>query len=320
MNLFSNHHSYNRMYKEGELTLGFHIPLENYQFGTPTMEKQVELSQLAEHYGFTSLWLRDVLLEDPSFGDPAVGQIYDMLIYLTYLASQTKEIALGTSAIVLSLRHPLRVAKEIATIDRLFPERLIMGVSSGDRRADFHGLNVNHDNRGDRFVEAFHYLNKVLYEEYPSIRSSLGVIQGSNLVPKPTKRIPTMITGFAQQSMDRFAKNGDGWMYYPRSPHLQAEAIRQWRELVEQYHPGVFKPFTQPMHLDLSENPNEMPTPIRLGFRVGRNRLVELLNIYKEIGVNHLFFALFDSRRPAEEVIHELGKEILPHFPAIKQK
>jgi luciferase-type oxidoreductase len=319
MSIFSNHHSYNRMYKEGELTLGFHIPLENYQFGTPTMEKQVELSQLAEHYGFTGLWLRDVLLEDPSFGESAVGQIYDMLIYLTYLASQTKEIALGTSAIVLSLRHPLRVAKEIATIDRLFPERLIMGVSSRDRRADFHGLNVNHDDRGDRFVEAFHYLNKVLYEEYPSIRSSLGVIQGSNLVPKPTKRIPTMIAGFAQQSMDWFAKNGDGWMYYPRSPHLQAEAIRQWRELVEQYHPGVFKPFTQPMHLDLSENPNEMPTPIRLGFRVGRNRLVELLNIYKEIGVNHLFFALFDSRRPAEEVIHELGEEILPHFPAIKQ-
>lgn len=71
-----------------------------------------------------------------------------MLIYLTYLASHTKEIALGTAAVVLSLRHPLRVAKEIATIDQLFPERLIMGVSSGDRRADFDGLNVNHEERG----------------------------------------------------------------------------------------------------------------------------------------------------------------------------
>ncbi|MFJ8511645.1 LLM class oxidoreductase [Lysinibacillus xylanilyticus] len=318
MSEFSNYRSYNRMYKEGELTLGLHIPLENYRFDTPTMEKQVELSQLAENYGFTSLWFRDVILEDPAFGDPAVGQIYDMLIYLTYLASQTKEIALGTSAIVLALRHPLRVAKEIATIDQLFPERLIMGVSSGDRRADFHGLNIQHDDRGQRFIEAFQYLNQVLYEEFPSIRSSLGVIQGSNLVPKPTKRIPTMITGYSQQSMEWFAKNGDGWMYYPRSPYLQAETIRQWRELVEQYWPGVFKPFTQPMHLDLSEDPNEMPTPIRLGFRVGRNRLIELLNIYKEIGVNHLFFALFDSKRPAEEVIHELGQEVLPHFPAIK--
>lgn len=96
------------------------------------------------------------------------------------------------------------------------------------------------------------------------------------------------------------------------------QAIEKWRQLVKEYHPGVFKPFSQPMHLDLSEDPNEMPTAIRLGFRIGRNRLIELLNIYKEIGVNHLFFALFDSKRPADVVIQELGEEVLPHFPAIK--
>lgn len=52
MSIFSKHDGYSRMYKEEELTLGLHIPLENYQFDTPTMEKQVELSQLAELYGF----------------------------------------------------------------------------------------------------------------------------------------------------------------------------------------------------------------------------------------------------------------------------
>lgn len=318
MTLFPNHKAYNRMYKEKEMTLGLHIPLENYQWETPTMEKQVELSQMAERYGFTSLWFRDVLLQDPQFGDPATGQIYDILIYLTYLASKTKEIALSTSAVVLPLRHPLRIAKEVSTIDNLFPERLIMGVSSGDRRADFLGLNVNHATRGELFVESFHYLHEVLNKDYPTINSSLGSIQGANLVPKPTKRIPTMITGYSQQNIDWFAANGDGWMYYPQPPHLQAELIKRWRDLVETYHPGIFKPFSQPMHLDLAEDPNEMPSPIRLGFRAGRNTLIELLNIYKEIGVNHLFFALFDSQRPVEEVIHELGEEVIPHFPAHK--
>ena len=71
-------------------------------------------------------------------------------------------------------------------------------------------------------------------------------------------------------------------------------------ELVEDYHPDVFKPFIQPMHLDLSEDPNERPTPIRLGYRTGRKALIELLDIYKSIGVNHLFLALFDGQRPAE--------------------
>lgn len=320
MNNFHEHHAYQRMYQENELTLGLHIPLENYQFQTPTMEKQVELAQLAENLGFASLWFRDVLLQDPSFGDPATGQIYDMFIYLTYLASKTKEIALGTSAVVLSLRHPLRVAKEIATIENLFPERLIMGVSSGDRRADFKGLGILHEDRGNRFVESFQYLQNVLYKDFPIISSSMGEINGANLVPKPTKRVPTMITGYSQQDMAWFAEHGDGWMYYPRSPFQQEGTIQHWRSLVKQYHPGTFKPFTQPMHLDLSENPNEGPTPIRLGYRIGRNALIDLLNIYKEIGVNHLFFALFDSQRPAEEVIQELGEEVIPHFPTIKNK
>ncbi|SDW57662.1 luciferase-type oxidoreductase, BA3436 family [Marininema mesophilum] len=318
MNPFLQHKAYSRMYKEGELTLGLHIPLENYQFETPTMEKQVELAQLAENLGFTSLWFRDVLLEDPNFGDPAVGQIYDMMIYLTFLASQTKEIALGTAAAVLPLRHPLRVAKEIATIDQLFPERLLLGVSSGDRRADFGALGVSHPNRGKLFIKAFDYLNEVLYKEFPRIDTSVGSIHNANLVPKPTNRIPTFITGYAQQDMEWFAQHGDGWMYYPRSPHDQEVTIKRWRELVEEYQPGVFKQFSQPMHLDLAEDPNEIPRPIRLGFRIGRNYLIELLNIYKHAGVNHLFFALFDSQRPAEEVIQELGEEVVPHFPGLK--
>lgn len=92
MNNFHNHKAYQRMYQENELTLGLHIPLENYQFQTPTMEKQVELAQLAENLGFSSLWFRDVLMQDPSFGDPATGQIYDMFIYLTYLQAKRKKL------------------------------------------------------------------------------------------------------------------------------------------------------------------------------------------------------------------------------------
>ena len=91
MEKFANHFGYNRMFAKDQLTLGVHIPIENYQFHTPTMEKQVELVQKAEQYGFTGVWLRDVLLQDPDFGDPATGQIYDMMIYLTYLASKTEK-------------------------------------------------------------------------------------------------------------------------------------------------------------------------------------------------------------------------------------
>jgi len=316
--MFEQHLTYQRMYKECELTLGLHVPLENYQMKRPTMTHQVELAQAAETYGFTTLWLRDVILEDPKFGDPAVGQIHDIMIFGTHLLSQTKKIALGTSALVLPLHHPLRLAKEVATIEALFPERFIMGISSGDRQADFKGLRVDHASRGTQFREALSYLEKVLYEHYPKINSPYGNIQQATLVPNLKQRIPTMITGFAQQDLDWIGQNGDGWMYYPQSPGRQLEAINAWRVSAARHNHTIFRPFSMPMHLDLAEDPDEGATPIRLGFRVGRNKLIELLKIYQEIGVNHLFFALFDSQRPADEVIHELGEYVLPHFPPHK--
>ncbi|NEU59934.1 TIGR03571 family LLM class oxidoreductase [Paenibacillus sp. ALJ109b] len=318
--MYEHHQAYQRTYREGELTLGLHIPLENYHMKTPTMAHQIELAQTAETYGFTSLWLRDAILEDPNFGDPAVGQIYDILIFGTHLLSQTKQIAIGTSALVLPLRHPLRLAKEVATIESLFPERLIMGVSSGDRLADFKGLGVEHLSRGAQFREGLSYLEKALYEHYPTIDSRYGHIEQATLVPKLKQRIPTMITGFAQQDLDWLGVNGDGWMYYPQAPLRQLEVINAWRESAARQYQSAFRPFTMPMHLDLAEDPDEDATPIRLGFRIGRNKLLELLKIYKKIGVNHLFFALFDSLRPADEVIHELGEYVLPHFLPLENR
>ncbi|WP_214760402.1 LLM class oxidoreductase [Exiguobacterium sp. s146] len=314
--MFNNHKSYNRMYREGELTLGLHIPLENFKMRTPTLERQVELAQQADDYGFTALWLRDVLLKDPNFLDPAVGQIYDMLIYWTHLLGQTKNIALGTSALVLPLRHPLRSAKEVATIEALFPERLILGISSGDRRADFKGLGIDHPTRGALFKESLRVMEQALYHNYPTIDSLYGEVHEATLVPRPKKRIPTMITGFAQQDMDWLGQHGDGWMYYPQAPFAQEQVLTAWREAGQTYGKG-FRPFSMPMHLDLSHDPDELPTPIRLGFRIGRNPLIKLLEAYRGIGVNHLFFALFDGQRPADEVIEELGEYVLPHFPPL---
>ena len=115
--------AYNSMFKPNHLTLCILFAIEAYEGSIPKMEGQVELAQRAEELEFSGLWFRDVPLYDPKFGD--VGQVYDPWTYLGYIAGQTKNIALGTAAIIFPLRHPIDLAKGAASIDQLSNGRLI---------------------------------------------------------------------------------------------------------------------------------------------------------------------------------------------------
>lgn len=309
-----NHSAFNKMYQRDKMTLGFSIPTAKMS-KNPIMENQLELARKIEDHGFAALWLRDVTIQNLNIDDN--GQMYDLWIYLTYLAAHTKHIALGTSSVVLPLRHPVRVAKEATSIDQLFPERLIMGVASGDREKDFIALGVAKQDGGPLFKENYAFLERLLKEDRPTIHSDFGVMDGTDMrmIPKPVSSIPTMVTGFSKQSIEWIAEHGDGWIQYPRGIGQQMKLINDYRELTEIHAPGVFKPFSQTLFIDLSENPDALPIPIPLGYHVGRNKLVELLYQFQFIGVNHLSFVLYFSKRPAEEVIQELGEFVLPYFP-----
>nr|WP_261392514.1 TIGR03571 family LLM class oxidoreductase [Priestia flexa] len=302
------------MYQKDKMTLGFAIPTARMS-KYPIMENQLSLARKIEDHGFAALWLRDVTIQNLNIDDN--GQMYDVWIYLTYLAAHTKDIALGTASVVLPLRHPVRVAKEASSIDRLFPERLIMGVASGDRDKDFTALGISKLESGELFKKNYAFLERLLKEDRPTINSDLGVIDGTDMrmIPKPFSSIPTMVTGFSNQSIEWIAQNGDGWIHYPRIIPQQAQLINEYRELSEIYAPGVFKPFTQTLFIDLSENPDASPVPIPLGFHVGRKQLLEILYQFQSIGVNHLAFVLYFSKRPPEEVIQELGEFVRPYFP-----
>ncbi|WP_409304872.1 TIGR03571 family LLM class oxidoreductase [Peribacillus sp. SCS-155] len=308
-----NHRAYNSLYKKDKMTLGFVLPTARMS-KYPIMENQLELAVKIEQFGFASLWLRDITMQNLNIDDN--GQMYDLWIYLTYLAAHTKKIALVTGSVVLPLRHPVRVAKEAASIDKLFPERLIMGVGSGDREKDFIALGISKQESGPLFKEHYEVLDRLLKEDHPMIDNPSGVVDGTDmrLIPKPVSSIPTMVTGFSNQSLGWIAEHGDGWIQYPRSIEQQARLIHDYRALSDTLAPEVFKPFSQSLFIDLSENPDALPVPIPLGFSVGRNHLVDLLYQFQSIGINHLAFVLYFSSRPPEEVIQELGEFVLPHF------
>ena len=279
--------AYNTVFRPNRLSIGLVSPVEAYGVGaTPGMAEHIARVQLAEELGFTTIWLRDVPFNVPSFGDP--GQIFDPFVYLGALASATSKIALGTASIILPLRHPAHVAKSAATVDVLSGGRLLLGVASGDRPEEYPALNMTFPDRGDRFRESMGYMRAVA-GDYPHHQSAHGALTGQiDMLPKPTgPRIPMLVTGGSQQAPEWVAENGDGWITYPRDATSQGKVIAAYRDRIKAAD-GSDKPVMQSLYIDLLDEPEAGPRPIHLGFQSGSRFLLRYLEEVQALGVNHV--------------------------------
>jgi luciferase-type oxidoreductase len=313
---FSEHPGFRRTFRKDHLTLGFFFPIEAFSGDLPRMQNQLELARVADEAGFAALWTRDVPVRDPGFGD--VGQIYDTWVFTSYVAAATRRIAVGTGSVILPLRAAVDLAKASSSLDVLSGGRFLFGVASGDRPVEFPLYGYEHARRGEDFRARLTEVQGLYQDAGPIelIRNSLGY--PIEVLPKPSvaPTVPILITGFAQQSLDWVAQNADGWMTYHRDPQAQKVVVDRWNEAVDIAGQRRFKPVMQSLYVDLTNDPNAAAKPIHLGYRLGRNRLKELLSTLRSAGIAHIAINLKYGSRPAPEVLEEIAEHVLPHFPS----
>lgn len=305
--------AYGAVFKPGQMTLGLVVPLDSYPTSAvPAMERHIERAQLAEQLGFSALWLRDVPFNVPSFGD--AGQIFDPFVYLGALAVMTSDIALGVASIILPLRHPAHVAKAAASADALSGGRVLLGIASGDRPEEYPALNMTFPDRGARFRDSVDYI-QALAEDYPSFENSFGRLSGNmDMLPKPVGgRAPLLITGGSQQTPDWVARNGDGWMTYPRNTADQGNLVADYRQRIADAD-GQNKPVMQSLYIDLVDEPEAPPRPIHLGFQSGTRFLTQYLKELKSVGINHVALNLRFNQADIETTLKRLSDDLLPDF------
>lgn len=310
----AQHAGYSRVFQPGHLTFGFITPLESYPHTVgPTLADHAKMARKVDEAGFSAIWLRDVPFYDPNFGD--VGQVLDPLVYAGYLAAITRNIAIGTAGIVLPLRDPLIVAKQAATVDQLLGGRLLLGLATGDRPIEYPAFGLDFDNRAERFRDALAMIRAVTERSWPVHASRFyGSLNGTiDLVPKPAgARLPTLVIGHAGQTTEWTTQNTDGILSYIADPRRIPGIIDQWRNASPQ---DTFKPYGYGTMFDLDRNPDMPVQPGRV-LRAGRNALRELWLRQQEQGVSHVALHFKPQRRPATEVIDELGEHLLPFFPS----
>ena len=120
------------------------IGLYSMNFGTCSdPDIAVEIAQYAEAAGFESVWVGEhvVLPVDPPewFTMPSTLPFLDSIVALTLLATNTSTLKIGSGILELPLHNPVRLAKQLASIDRISHGRLLVGVGVGISRAGVHG-------------------------------------------------------------------------------------------------------------------------------------------------------------------------------------
>jgi alkanesulfonate monooxygenase len=184
-----------------------------------------EWGRTAEKLGFDVLWVIDHLTKAPPAYD--VGFLEPLMV-LSAIMSSAGKIRLGTSVIVLPLRNPVLLAKEIATLDQLSKGRLIFGVGVGWNRAEFEACQVPLEERGKRMDEYLELMKRLWTGQSVTFEGKFFHVKNLVIEPKPVQKPhpPLWIAGgtsqrkytahagkwYPERVFKRIAKYGDCYM------------------------------------------------------------------------------------------------------------
>ena len=114
--------------------------------------------QAVEELGFDAIWTGEHIV----FHRP----ILDAVPLLAGIAAITRRIRIGPAAIMVTLRHPTMLAKELATLDVISGGRLIVvaGVG-GDFPKEFEAAGIPMARRGRRTSETIEIMRRYWTEE-----------------------------------------------------------------------------------------------------------------------------------------------------------
>lgn len=184
----------------------------------------IELATNAESAGFESVWtVEHVVFPDgyesayPYDGSGKMAMaadtdLPDPLIWLTWIASVTERLRLGTGILILPQRNPVVLAKEVATLDWLSGGRVELGCGVGWLREEFDALGVPFERRGARTDEYVEVLRTLWTDDHAAHDGEFASFSGISVNPKPANgTVPIHIGGHTEAAARRAGRIGDGF-------------------------------------------------------------------------------------------------------------
>ncbi len=186
---------------------------------TGTLERRGALLRRAAAAGLDHVFVADHVSFHDGFG-------MDGLVQAATLAASEATLGVTVGVYLLALRHPVPVARQIATLCESAPGRLVLGVGvGGEDRHEVEVCGVDPATRGRRTDEAVVALRGLLSGEPVTHRGEFFAFERAWIRPAPDPPVPIVIGGRSDAALRRAARHGDGWLGVWCSPKRYAEAL-----------------------------------------------------------------------------------------------
>ncbi|HXY67744.1 MAG TPA: TIGR03854 family LLM class F420-dependent oxidoreductase [Mycobacterium sp.] len=220
-----------------------------------------QLADIVDHLensGVDSLWLSE-LVYSPAV-DPMVG--------MAYALARTTRLKVGTSVAVLPGRHPVLVAKQLASLAALAPKRVlpVFGLRSAIA-AERELFVVPDGERAAVFDESLQLLRSVLVENSASYSGRYFTVSRAAIAPRPAPPLDIWLGGSAPAAFRRIGAFGDGWL----GSFLTPTEARLGREAIERA-AGQAGRHIEPDHFGISLAVADGELPVELAAAVRRRR------------------------------------------------
>jgi probable F420-dependent oxidoreductase len=276
----------------------------------------------AEALGYDSVWVQEQILGDAPMLEP--------ITLLTFVAALTSRARLGTSVILPVTRHPIHLAKALATLDQLSGGRLTLGVGMGGPHVPEPPFAIPKEHRARRFVEVLEVMKALWTQPRATCAGEFWKFTNLAMEPKPLQKPhpPIWFGARDEVALRRAVRHGDGWMGAGSS--TTADFIAQstmLRRLLEEAHrdPKNF-PISKRVYLALDDNRERAERRLREWFGVryrnadmasqvsiwgGVGEVVDKLSELVRAGAQHfLLNPVFDDM----EHLERLASDVMPRL------
>lgn len=329
------------------LKVGIYLPSFGYaNDGIDHAERLRQWCIRAEELGFDSIWVTDHMLRARNM---YAYTWIEPLTALAFAAAVTKKITLGTGVLLLPLRHPVLLAKTLASLQQVSNERFILGAGTGWYHPEMYAMGTLPKERGRRTDEVLDITRRLMSGEELSYEGRFYSLENVHIEPSPVP-LPVWVGGGSQVSGEQSVEkpelnpavkrrivNSDGWFSRPsaqpqqvaddwklvaealveagRNPDDMVIAHGQWLHLTEEDDPAAARRIQHRMAAEVLGDGRDTEHLERSYMFGTLDEVVAQCQARVDVGVEHLIIHPYTDD-PAQ--LELWGSELLPKLKAMQ--